>query len=926
MSAKRAHTEDTKEEEEHPTEPYQTYIEVHQALLAPSTNEFKLKQTAQRAQQTITTHTIIQTIRQTAVRLVTRLCSHPAIDTVSMVTVLIEALAKSEPSVRCEVYQSLVILDELKSSLISTHVPQQTKQTLVTSIHSDINHPQHHLRCACLGILPTINPPDLLGCLCNYTIDSHPRVRQAALSVIQRQHTMGNRLPVEVYDDCVVASKDDYEQVRLIAIELIWTISSMYPKHPVIIQGQQSIRLVDDGFVKICDMVNDTSVVVRQRACRLLGRFKQQVGDQFLSQTFSKQVMSHLRRFNNTKRGYVGRNKGVKSTNTLIPTPEGDVDVASEEFKLLDSGAAGALVHGLEDEFQEVRDAAIESITQLSTSSEEFANRAVDFLVDMFNDSSDRVRLCAIDALESLGTRRLIQLTQEQLSIALSAMKDSHRIIRTGIYSFLSVCRISQSEQVLELMRGFQSNLGMYPEDQQDIYLAIRKLGRHHSIIVTRSEFVRRLLGLSKQYLNREARIDDIIYAGSVILVANSNQRDREKLKDVLPDYVYSHLPYLRDKYPDSLPKDIVESVPQGLEFVKRMLELPRVNHSISRLSLVDFQQSVDKAFHKVQDTLQGGSDKLLAKAIREYAEMTKDQELSIGTRNLHQTVIEYGRLVGFILKAQQQPNKDKLELSAKILAGSYQLESRTMGLNPECRLALVYLRLFSHVLWYFSQQDSLKAIDRRLRERVREELLDRVSRNHRLLEANCPRELQNLKDRPEELSEFIRGFSPLKFIPRAQLQHVSAQLDNVPTRPQEYNYRFPLNLSINSQINWVPKRTSIRLSIRCPTVPNPTLLSPPSTALRPIPSSGWQLEWQQVPVSLPLGSGESVSTMDVTICIRHRLDIPWTDHLILDQTRVSASYPISSYFQALKDPQLGYLAIDISPSCNFYFNNSATR
>lgn len=38
---------------------------------------------------------------------------------------------------------------------------------------------------------------------------------------------------------------------------------------------------------------------------------------------------------------------------------EGDFDVESDEFHLLDSGACGAFIHGLEDEYQEVRYASI---------------------------------------------------------------------------------------------------------------------------------------------------------------------------------------------------------------------------------------------------------------------------------------------------------------------------------------------------------------------------------------------------------------------------------------------------------------------------------------------------------------------------------------------------------------------------------------
>jgi len=42
-----------------------------------------------------------------------------------------------------------------------------------------------------------------------------------------------------------------------------------------------------------------------------------------------------------------------------IPTPEGDIDVESAETRLLKSSVNGAFIHGLEDTFQDVRNAAI---------------------------------------------------------------------------------------------------------------------------------------------------------------------------------------------------------------------------------------------------------------------------------------------------------------------------------------------------------------------------------------------------------------------------------------------------------------------------------------------------------------------------------------------------------------------------------------
>ncbi|OMJ16917.1 Integrator complex subunit 4-like protein [Smittium culicis] len=83
----------------------------------------------------------------------------------------------------------------------------------------------------------------------------------------------------------------------------------------------------------------------------------------------------------------------LKRPKTHIPIPGGDFDggVYSEEFHILDSGAAGAFVHGLEDEFQELESLTkkppihlLDSIALLSKDNIEFAKKSIDFLVGMF--------------------------------------------------------------------------------------------------------------------------------------------------------------------------------------------------------------------------------------------------------------------------------------------------------------------------------------------------------------------------------------------------------------------------------------------------------------------------------------------------------------------------------------------------------------
>ena len=47
----------------------------------------------------------------------------------------------------------------------------------------------------------------------------------------------------------------------------------------------------------------------------------------------------------------------------MIATPEGDQHVTAQQVHLLESGACGAFVHGLEDEYQDVRNATTSKIS-----------------------------------------------------------------------------------------------------------------------------------------------------------------------------------------------------------------------------------------------------------------------------------------------------------------------------------------------------------------------------------------------------------------------------------------------------------------------------------------------------------------------------------------------------------------------------------
>lgn len=78
-----------------------------------------------------------------------------------------------------------------------------------------------------------------------------------------------------------------------------------------------------------------------------------------------------------------------------------------------------------------MRTAAVDAVCQLSIENTNFANTSLDFLVDMFNDEIEDVRLRAIDSLTKISHH--IILREDQLEIILSALEVRH-ILTTVTY------------------------------------------------------------------------------------------------------------------------------------------------------------------------------------------------------------------------------------------------------------------------------------------------------------------------------------------------------------------------------------------------------------------------------------------------------------------------------------------------------------
>ena len=92
------------------------------------------------------------------------------------------------------------------------------------------------------------------------------------------------------------ALRDDDEDVRTMALQLVWTLGLQTPDSllPMPHNPSLEVRMCDDAFAKICDLVNDLAMPVRARAAQLLGDFHS-VSPHLLDQTLDKKLMAHLK-------------------------------------------------------------------------------------------------------------------------------------------------------------------------------------------------------------------------------------------------------------------------------------------------------------------------------------------------------------------------------------------------------------------------------------------------------------------------------------------------------------------------------------------------------------------------------------------------------------------------------------------------------
>ncbi|KAF9361339.1 Integrator complex subunit 4 [Mortierella sp. AD094] len=534
-----------------------------------------------------------------------------ALDGRSIVEHLLNQLQADSTEVRVQVYDAISYIIKIGKLPLNTISDINTVRALMTMSIAELRDRHHRVRSAVLQLVAQLAPllrtsdlpaelaenrqqgysqHDIQLIVSNYVTDPEPRVRKTACKTLLELHRKGFKLALVMYDVAIQALLDDYQEVRMEGLDLIYILSGLYPEMTVqspLATQLQATRLVDDAFIRVCDMVNDSSMTVR-------AKFKS-VDYKFLSQTFSKQIMARLKVDIAPKNLAAGPAQKQAQRAKLIATPEGDQDVAAQQVRLLDSGACGAFVHGLEDEYQDVRNAAINSIRELCLNNPEFSLLALDYMVgkysllqlivaveleetlvlticltlpasDMFMDEIDYVRLNALTSLCKIGGKAPITFDTEQLQIALGVLEDADRDVRESTHRMLEVVTMATADGMTSFLTSLESNMKRFPEDQLSIYQCIRAVARRHGAFVD---------------------------GGHLILIFNAAITN-PRILQMLPKYAYRHYTYLRDKYLNCFPEpsEIICPGTQSLQDLASALTMTIVNDSVSDMEVESSENS----------------------------------------------------------------------------------------------------------------------------------------------------------------------------------------------------------------------------------------------------------------------------------------------------------------------------------------------
>ncbi|KAK1320658.1 hypothetical protein QJS10_CPA03g01417 [Acorus calamus] len=319
--------------------------------------------------------------------------------------------------------------------------------------------------------------PLFLDCMA----DPYPSVRRAALDGLAALFAVGiDEARIEgFYDRAVELFRDRDEFVRSAAVGAVSQWAQMIEANEVEVErldlafvqpamnnvlafGYLPIRyaskptMINQKEEKISSVARDTSVKVRLDAFSALGKLHL-VSEVILLQSLSKKFL------------------GVRNGKKAPGLGNG------KESKFIVSSAAGIFIHGLEDEFYEVRRVACDSLGKHSIFSLQFADDALNLMMDMLNDDTMAVRLQTLESMFRMASCDHLNVQGKHMHMFLGVLADISTQIRHAARKVLRLMKLPEPDVFFRFsIESLVTNLETYPEDEEDIFCTLFYISKNH--------------------------------------------------------------------------------------------------------------------------------------------------------------------------------------------------------------------------------------------------------------------------------------------------------------------------------------------------------------------------------------------------------------------------------------------------------------
>ncbi|KAM0837001.1 hypothetical protein ACQ4PT_061948 [Festuca glaucescens] len=268
------------------------------------------------------------------------------------------------------------------------------------------------------------------------------------LSAVLEKGNAGSGVAEYCYGCAAELLRDEDEGIRLGAVRLAGICVEKIAMREELSGDADQIDLI---FLQLSSMARDMCAKVRIEAFDALAKM-QRVSDGVLLQSLSKK---------------------------MIKTDTGSAAGKKISPKLIFPCAAGIFAHGIEDEFYQVRAAAYKALGALAKLSNQYAQKALDLLMDMMNDDTEAVRLQTLRTLLDMATYGHLSVQEKHMHMFLGILMDANVIVRNAARKILGFVKLPKLQMFKSALDGLIAGLEKDPEDQ-DTYGILFSIGKNH--------------------------------------------------------------------------------------------------------------------------------------------------------------------------------------------------------------------------------------------------------------------------------------------------------------------------------------------------------------------------------------------------------------------------------------------------------------